>query len=167
MSAVCTLKCAWILFPLVIDDAYLQVYSSSLVDVERDYLSIDKRYPRLFVSPEFSKAVVNWPKENLKLPIHSPVSFEHDFIEEERLTELKGSSAELLAEETTKSGNTVWSAKVINFLFKIIKLYKQCSDGVNKFFHGVEVIFFFQQVKILLMRTRHSPSTWDIYKSSN
>ncbi|XP_035540200.1 protein SHORT ROOT IN SALT MEDIUM 1-like [Juglans regia] len=90
-----------------------KVYSSSLVDVERDYLSIDKRYPRLFVSPEFSKAVVNWPKENLKLPIHSPVSFEHDFIEEERLTELKGSSAELLAEETTKSGNTVWSAKMI------------------------------------------------------
>ncbi|XP_042987233.1 uncharacterized protein LOC122315422 [Carya illinoinensis] len=34
-----------------------KVYSSSLVDVERDYLSIDKRYPRLFVSPEFSKVL--------------------------------------------------------------------------------------------------------------
>jgi hypothetical protein len=32
-----------------------QVYPSCLVNIERDYLSIDKRYPRLFISPEFSK----------------------------------------------------------------------------------------------------------------
>ncbi|KAF2290076.1 hypothetical protein GH714_001773 [Hevea brasiliensis] len=41
---------------------------------ERDYMSIDKRYPRLFISPELSKVVINWPKENLKLSIHTPVS---------------------------------------------------------------------------------------------
>ncbi|XP_042983456.1 protein SHORT ROOT IN SALT MEDIUM 1 isoform X1 [Carya illinoinensis] len=90
-----------------------KVYSSSLVDVERDFLSIDKRYPRLFVSAEFSKAVVNWPKENLKLPIHTPVSFEHDVLEEERAKGLKVPSAELLVEEPAKSGSTVWNAKMI------------------------------------------------------
>lgn len=42
----------------VIDIVCLQVYSSSLVDVERDYLSIDKRYPRLFISSEFSKVCI-------------------------------------------------------------------------------------------------------------
>jgi hypothetical protein len=50
-SATC---CAWISL-LVINAVHLQVYSSSLVDIERDFLSIDKRYPRLFVSQEFSK----------------------------------------------------------------------------------------------------------------
>lgn len=52
---VCNMTRAWISLHLVIDAVYLQVYASSLVDVERDYLSIAKRYPRLFVSPEFSK----------------------------------------------------------------------------------------------------------------
>lgn len=46
-------------FHLVICVVCLQVYSSSLVDVERDFLSIDKRYPRLFVSAEFSKVSLN------------------------------------------------------------------------------------------------------------
>lgn len=32
-----------------------QVYPSCLVSIERDYLSIDKRYTRLFIPPEFSK----------------------------------------------------------------------------------------------------------------
>ena len=42
-------------FVSVINVAYLQIHASSLVDIERDFLSLDKRYPRLFVSPEFSK----------------------------------------------------------------------------------------------------------------
>ncbi|CAK8536683.1 unnamed protein product [Lathyrus sativus] len=89
-----------------------KVYPSCLVNIERDYLSIDKRYPRLFISPEFSKAVVNWPKENLKLSIHTPVSFEHDFVEEESA---RGTSGKLLTGQPTSSeqGNTVWNAKVI------------------------------------------------------
>ncbi|CAL5188797.1 unnamed protein product [Lathyrus oleraceus] len=89
-----------------------KVYPSCLVNIERDYLSIDKRYPRLFISPEFSKAVVNWPKENLKLSIHTPVSFEHDFVEEESA---RGTSGKLLSGQPTSSeqGNTVWNAKVI------------------------------------------------------
>lgn len=36
----------------------LQVLSSRLVDMERDYLTLDKRYPRLFVPSEFSKVSV-------------------------------------------------------------------------------------------------------------
>ncbi|CAJ1932020.1 unnamed protein product [Sphenostylis stenocarpa] len=92
-----------------------KVYPSRLVDVERDYLLIDKRYPRLFVSPEFSKAVVNWPKETLKLSIHTPVSFEHDFVEEESSTEPRDSSSKLLVGQSPNSekGNTVWNAKII------------------------------------------------------
>ncbi|XP_057726340.1 protein SHORT ROOT IN SALT MEDIUM 1 [Arachis stenosperma] len=92
-----------------------KVYPARLVDIERDYLSIDRRYPRLFVSPEFSKVVVNWPKENLKLSIHTPVSFEHDFIEEGSFTETRESSDKLLMGQPPNSiqGNTVWNAKII------------------------------------------------------
>ncbi|TKY69650.1 Cell division cycle and apoptosis regulator protein 1 [Spatholobus suberectus] len=92
-----------------------KVYPSRLVDIERDYLLIDKRYPRLFVSPEFTKVVVNWPKENLKLSIHTPVSFEHDFVEEESATEPRDSSNKLLVGQPPNSeqGNTVWNAKII------------------------------------------------------
>ncbi|XWS23169.1 hypothetical protein CRYUN_Cryun29cG0098000 [Craigia yunnanensis] len=92
-----------------------KVYSSTLVDVERDYLSIDKRYPRLFVSPEFSKVVINWPKENLKLSMHTPVSFEHDFIQEDNLAVSKELSSKLLPVEPEKfeQGSTVWNAKMI------------------------------------------------------
>ncbi|KAJ1423672.1 EF-hand domain [Sesbania bispinosa] len=91
-----------------------KVYPSCLVDIERDYLSIDKRYPRLFVCPEFSKAVVKWPKENLKMSIHTPVSFEHDFIEE-NATEPRDSSSKLLMGRppSSEQGNTVWNAKII------------------------------------------------------
>ncbi|XP_027914489.1 protein SHORT ROOT IN SALT MEDIUM 1 isoform X1 [Vigna unguiculata] len=92
-----------------------KVYPARLVDVERDYLLIDKRYPRLFVSPEFSKAIVNWPKENLKLSIHTPVSFEHDYIEEDSATEPRDSTSKLLLGQSPNSeqGNTVWNAKII------------------------------------------------------
>ncbi|XP_047171820.1 protein SHORT ROOT IN SALT MEDIUM 1 isoform X1 [Vigna umbellata] len=92
-----------------------KVYPARLVDVERDYLLIDKRYPRLFVSPEFSKAIVNWPKENLKLSIHTPVSFEHDYIEVDSATEPRDSTSKLLLGQSPNSeqGNTVWNAKII------------------------------------------------------
>ncbi|KAH1264622.1 Cell division cycle and apoptosis regulator protein 1 [Glycine max] len=92
-----------------------KIFPSRLVDIERDYLLLDKRYPRLFVSPEFSKAVVNWPKENHKLSIHTPVSFEHDFVEEESATEPRDSSNKLLVGQPPNSlqGNTVWNAKII------------------------------------------------------
>ncbi|KAK4263478.1 hypothetical protein QN277_028877 [Acacia crassicarpa] len=93
-----------------------KVYSSRLVETERDYLSLDKRYPRLFVSPEFSKAVVNWPKGDIKLSIHTPVSFDHDFVEEECATEPKDpSSMKLLTASpaNAEQQNTVWNAKII------------------------------------------------------
>ncbi|KAE8658870.1 ATP/GTP-binding family protein, putative isoform 2 [Hibiscus syriacus] len=90
------------------------VYSSNLTDVERGYLSIDKRCPRLFVCPEFSKVVINWPKENLKLSMHTHVSFEHDFIEDS-LAESKEHSSKLVPAELEKpeQGSTMWNAKMI------------------------------------------------------
>ncbi|XP_061366325.1 protein SHORT ROOT IN SALT MEDIUM 1 isoform X2 [Gastrolobium bilobum] len=96
-------------------DYICKVYPSCLVDIERDYLLIDKRYPRLFVSPEFSKAVVKWPKENLKLSIHTPISFEHDFVEEESAIEPRDSSSKLSMGQplSSEKGSTVWNAKII------------------------------------------------------
>jgi hypothetical protein len=90
-----------------------KVYSSSLVDAERGYLSIDKRYPRLFISPEFSKVVVHWPKEDLKLSIHTPVSFEHDFVEEDTLPLPKEQSFKPIDGEAVNPKQTVWNAKLI------------------------------------------------------
>ncbi|XAR53200.1 hypothetical protein NMG60_11021653 [Bertholletia excelsa] len=92
-----------------------KVYSTSLVEMERDYLSLDKRYPRLFVSPDCSKVVVNWPRESLKLPLRTPVSFEHDFIEEDSSAEHKEPSTFLPTDQVVKSESitTVWNAKVI------------------------------------------------------
>lgn len=43
---------------------FLQVYSSSLVEIERDYLSLDRRYPRLFISPECSKVCLLFHSAN-------------------------------------------------------------------------------------------------------
>ncbi|KAL8142335.1 hypothetical protein V2J09_015367 [Rumex salicifolius] len=90
--------------------------SASLVDVERDFLSVDKRYSKLYVSPDFSKLVVNWPREDLKLSFHTPVSFEHDFVEEGNLVEQKESLLKLVDVQNKSSGSgyrTVWNAKVI------------------------------------------------------
>ncbi|XP_058182729.1 protein SHORT ROOT IN SALT MEDIUM 1 isoform X1 [Rhododendron vialii] len=91
-----------------------KVYPSSLVVFERDYLSLDKRYPRLFISPECSKVVVNWPRDNLRLSIHTPVSFEHDFVQEDAGAEQKVRPA-MTSTEPVKSecATTVWNAKMI------------------------------------------------------
>ncbi|KAH0939681.1 hypothetical protein HID58_007142, partial [Brassica napus] len=58
------------------------VLPSRLVDMEGDYLALDKRHPRLFVPSEFSKVVVNWPKQKLSLSMHTAVSFKHDYTED-------------------------------------------------------------------------------------
>ncbi|KAI3983150.1 hypothetical protein MKX01_030872 [Papaver californicum] len=91
-----------------------KVYPSCLVDVERDYLSVSKRYPRLFVSPDFTKAVVNWPKENQNISFSTPVSFEHDLVEVESFSVKKEASFQSVAESgEPTSGATMWNAKVI------------------------------------------------------
>ncbi|XP_026436070.1 protein SHORT ROOT IN SALT MEDIUM 1-like isoform X2 [Papaver somniferum] len=91
-----------------------KVYPSCLVDVERDYLSVSKRYPRLFVSPDFTKAVVNWPKENQNISFGTPVSFEHDLVEVESLSVKKEASVQSVAESREpRTGATIWNAKVI------------------------------------------------------
>ncbi|GJR04814.1 cell division cycle and apoptosis regulator protein 1 [Tanacetum coccineum] len=51
------------------------VYSFNLLDIERDYLSMDRRYTRLYVSPECAKVVVNWSREDLNIPLKTPITF--------------------------------------------------------------------------------------------
>ncbi|KAG0501713.1 hypothetical protein HPP92_001785 [Vanilla planifolia] len=86
-----------------------KVQQFCLIEAERDYLSINKRYPRLSISPEFSKVVLKWPNENLHLSLRTPVSFEHDFTEDGKSEEaVLASSDDLL-----KSTNVIWNAKVI------------------------------------------------------
>ncbi|GJU03508.1 cell division cycle and apoptosis regulator protein 1 [Tanacetum coccineum] len=53
-----------------------QVYSFNLLDIERDYLSMDRRYTRLYVSPECAKVVVNWSREDLNIPLKTPITFD-------------------------------------------------------------------------------------------
>ncbi|KAK4741392.1 hypothetical protein SAY87_024980 [Trapa incisa] len=93
-------------------DYTCKVYQSNLVIVEKDYLSICKRYPKLSASTDFTKAVVYWPKENLKLSMHTAVSFEHAFLEHGDANEQKDPPSVLLAKQPEKQ-NTVWNAKVM------------------------------------------------------
>nr|XP_043606626.1 protein SHORT ROOT IN SALT MEDIUM 1-like isoform X2 [Erigeron canadensis] len=92
-----------------------KVYSSNVADIERDYLSMDKRYPRLYVSPECSKVVVNWSRENLNVPFNTPISFEHDFVLEEKSTEHVSASTKALADAHVRleTGTTRWNAKML------------------------------------------------------
>nr|GEV78506.1 cell division cycle and apoptosis regulator protein 1-like isoform X1 [Tanacetum cinerariifolium] len=96
-------------------DYICKVYSSSLVDAERDYLSIDKRYPRLFTSPECSKVVVNWARDNLEIPLNVPVSFEHDFVQDDAQPQHKEVSTATMVDDSVKSehGSTIWNGKMI------------------------------------------------------
>ncbi|CAH1431135.1 unnamed protein product [Lactuca virosa] len=94
-------------------DYICKVNSSSLVDFERDYLSIDKRYPRLFTSPECSKVIVNWSRENLKIPLNVPVSFEHDFVRDDTETQQKEASITTMVDDPVKSEHTRWNAKIV------------------------------------------------------
>ncbi|GAB2242015.1 hypothetical protein Droror1_Dr00018790 [Drosera rotundifolia] len=93
-------------------DYVCKVHTSSLVVSERDYLSLDKRYPRLYISPDFCKLLVNWPKGELKLSMHTPVSFEHDFVEEGGV-EKKNESIKPVDLETVKHKSAVWNSKMI------------------------------------------------------
>lgn len=83
-----------------------------LVDADRDYLSLTKRYPRLVISPDFCKVVVNWPKGNLNLSMRTPVSLEHDIHE----VDDKFDERTVLSSEKSNSSNTldtVWNVKVL------------------------------------------------------
>uniref|UniRef100_A0A7I4AB36 EF-hand domain-containing protein n=1 Tax=Physcomitrium patens TaxID=3218 RepID=A0A7I4AB36_PHYPA len=53
----------------------------SLVDLERDYSSVSKRYSKLYVVPDFSKVVACWVNRDVELPINKPISFEHDAVD--------------------------------------------------------------------------------------
>ncbi|XP_073010931.1 protein SHORT ROOT IN SALT MEDIUM 1 isoform X1 [Typha latifolia] len=88
-----------------------KVFPFRLVDVERDYLSLSKRYPKLTIASDFCKVIFNWPKERLSLSLHTPVSFEHGFVEavEKADEKVVCSDGSLRA----KGGDTVWNAKVI------------------------------------------------------
>ncbi|GJU99535.1 cell division cycle and apoptosis regulator protein 1-like protein isoform X1 [Tanacetum coccineum] len=60
----------------VVAGGRLYVYSFNLLDIERDYLSMDRRYTRLYVSPECAKVVVNWSREDLNIPLKTPITFD-------------------------------------------------------------------------------------------
>lgn len=89
----------------------------SVVEVERDLSSISRRYPRLSISPEFSKLVVRWPKGDLDISFSTPLSFDHDFVEVSGSSEPKDASMKP-SDKVVESGSlqpakTVWNAKVI------------------------------------------------------
>ncbi|XP_062229048.1 protein SHORT ROOT IN SALT MEDIUM 1-like isoform X2 [Phragmites australis] len=89
-----------------------KVFPFRLVDDERDYLSLTKRYPRLAITPDFSKIILNWTKENLNLSLHTPVSLEHDIYE----VDDSADERVVISSEKTSSTNspaTIWNAKVI------------------------------------------------------
>ncbi|XP_048571273.1 protein SHORT ROOT IN SALT MEDIUM 1 isoform X1 [Triticum urartu] len=89
-----------------------KVFPFRLVDAERDYLSLTKRYPRLVISPDVSKVVLNWPKGNLNLSMRTPVSLEHDIHE----VDDKTNERTVLSSEksySTGSPDTVWNVKVL------------------------------------------------------
>ncbi|AQK82517.1 ATP/GTP-binding protein family, partial [Zea mays] len=89
-----------------------KVFPFRFVDDERDYLSLTKRYPRLAITPEFSKIVLNWAKENLNLPLDTPVSLEHDIHDSDDGAD----EGAIISTEKTSSFNTpatIWNAKVL------------------------------------------------------
>lgn len=74
---------------------------------------MDKRYPKLFVSPECTKVVVNWSRQELRIPFNTPVSFEHDFVQEETPSEHQTASSKTVDHVKLESGTTRWNAKMI------------------------------------------------------
>uniref|UniRef100_A0A0D9WR99 DBC1/CARP1 catalytically inactive NUDIX hydrolase domain-containing protein n=1 Tax=Leersia perrieri TaxID=77586 RepID=A0A0D9WR99_9ORYZ len=82
-----------------------------LVDNERDYLSLTKRYPRLAIAPDFSKIVLNWTKETLNLSLHTPVSLEHGIHEVDDSTD--GAVITSGKASSTKISEVIWNAKVL------------------------------------------------------
>uniref|UniRef100_J3MF26 EF-hand domain-containing protein n=1 Tax=Oryza brachyantha TaxID=4533 RepID=J3MF26_ORYBR len=83
-----------------------------LVDTERDYLSLTKRYPRLAIAPDFSKIVLNWTKESLNLSLHTPVSLEHGIHEVDDSTD-EGAVISSGKTSSTKIPEIIWNAKVL------------------------------------------------------
>ncbi|XP_044981802.1 protein SHORT ROOT IN SALT MEDIUM 1-like [Hordeum vulgare subsp. vulgare] len=89
-----------------------KIFPFRLVDAERDYSSLTKRYPRLVISPDVSKVVLNWPKGNLDLSMRTPVSLEHDIQEmDDKADERTVLSSEKLY--STSTPDTVWNVKVL------------------------------------------------------
>ncbi|KAJ1259598.1 hypothetical protein BS78_10G168000 [Paspalum vaginatum] len=89
-----------------------KVFPFRFVDNERDYLSLTKRYPRLAITPDFSKVVLSWAKEDLNLSLHTPVSLEHDIHD----TDDNADEGAVISSERASSSNTpatIWNAKVL------------------------------------------------------
>ncbi|CAM0872848.1 unnamed protein product [Alopecurus aequalis] len=95
-----------------IHDRVDQVFPFRLVDAERDYISLTKRYPRLVISPDVCKVVLNWPKGDLNLSMRTPVSLEHDIHEvDDKFYERAVLSSE--KSNNTNTPDTVWNVKVL------------------------------------------------------
>ncbi|KAE9455669.1 hypothetical protein C3L33_12427, partial [Rhododendron williamsianum] len=83
-----------------------QVYPSSLVVFERDYLPLDKRYPRLFISPECSKVTLTG--------LGIILGFPSILLSEDAGAEQKERPAMTSTEPVKlECATTVWNAKMI------------------------------------------------------
>ncbi|GBG70117.1 hypothetical protein CBR_g5747 [Chara braunii] len=105
-----------------------KIETYNLVEVERDYQSVCRRYARMYISPEFSKVVACWVGNEVEVPLDKPVSFEHEAIDVEDEGETKDAASKLSekvaapsslwsasssANKPPKMGPTVWNAKVM------------------------------------------------------
>ncbi|KAK6122470.1 hypothetical protein DH2020_043787 [Rehmannia glutinosa] len=89
------------------------VFSFSFVQAERDYLSLDKRYPRLRFSRMLKGGCI-LAKKNLQLSLYTPVSFEHDFVEEAAAERKESPSTQPTTDISGAGGQTtLWNAKII------------------------------------------------------
>ncbi|MCO5553528.1 hypothetical protein L7F22_007050 [Adiantum nelumboides] len=85
----------------------------SLVEKERDLLSVIRRYPRLFVSADFSKVVTCWKEEGFEIALNQPVSFELDAVDAEGENDTKDAAVNSTEDAEALKESIVWSVKVM------------------------------------------------------
>ncbi|KAH7424227.1 hypothetical protein KP509_12G096000 [Ceratopteris richardii] len=90
-----------------------KVESSSLLERERDLLSLIRRYPRLYISEDFSKVVTCWNGGDYEIPLNQPVSFELDAVDAEEDPTAKDSTTNSMDGMEKVKENIVWIAKVM------------------------------------------------------
>ncbi|CAM6124426.1 unnamed protein product [Calypogeia fissa] len=100
-------------------DYLCKIEQFSFVDDERDYTALCKRYPKLYVVPEFAKLAVCWLGKDSQLRLNQPISFEHDAVD----VEDEGESKEAPPKSSDKvspssaaystKGTTTWNSKVM------------------------------------------------------
>ncbi|KAI5072001.1 hypothetical protein GOP47_0012107 [Adiantum capillus-veneris] len=85
----------------------------SLVEKERDLLSLIRRYPRLYVAADFAKVVTCWKEEGLEIALNQPVSFEVDAVDAEEENDTKDAAVNCTEDADALKEGIVWSVKVM------------------------------------------------------